>query len=142
MPWLTPETLPSVLLCRRLSIPSDLRLIAAVSGALSELTKAENWEQFGSQTPEDTAYAMMVMLNGYFESGVCMIGAVMAYATLQPPENCLSCDGSSHNREDYPQLYAVLQPDLIDDADTFHTPDIPSILDQNGVSLTYYLVAR
>lgn len=38
--------------------------------------------------------------------------------------DALDCDGSSHLRADYPELYAVIDPDLIIDADNFRVPDL------------------
>jgi microcystin-dependent protein len=53
-----------------------------------------------------------------------LLGVVIhSLIPLSEPEFLL-CDGSSFNRVDYPQLYAVLPSALIDDADTFHTPDL------------------
>lgn len=68
--WLTPETIPTTTMCRTLLIPDDIALIAAVSGALLDLTHSYNWEQHGAQTPEDTASAMYTMLKNYWSS-VC-----------------------------------------------------------------------
>ncbi len=68
MPYHTPETTPAEFLCRRLRIPKDIGYIMAVNGALAELTKAYNWEQFGAVTPEDAASAMLDMLLDTFDS--------------------------------------------------------------------------
>jgi len=59
--WLTPDAIPADTACVRLLVPNDVSLIAAVFGALLTLTEAENWEQYGTQTPEDTAQAMLNM---------------------------------------------------------------------------------
>jgi len=66
--WLTPDTLPSDVVCRTLKIPDELYLIVAVSGALLDLTYPDNWEQFGDQTPQDTADAMYAMLRDFWVS--------------------------------------------------------------------------
>lgn len=125
MPWLTPDTLPTnAYVCRVLRIPDDPDLVAAVTGALLEMTYVTNWEEFGDQTPEDTAQAMLVMVNDYGRSTGCMIGAIFPYATQDPPPNCLPCDGSEFDRVDYPFLYDLLHADLIVDPDTFVTPDL------------------
>lgn len=98
--------------------------MAAVSGALVELSRAHNWEQFGEETPEDTAYAMLLMVDEYFHSDGCMIGAVFPYVTTNPPPNALPCDGTLYNRVDYPTLYEKLPTALQVDASTFRTPDL------------------
>lgn len=51
------------------------------------------------------------------------IGHVVAIIT-EPKANELLCDGSTYDRVDYPELYAVLELEYIDDADTFHVPDL------------------
>jgi hypothetical protein len=64
--WLTPNApIPSDTVCRRVLIPNDLQIIAAVNGALLELTKNYNWEQFGSASPEEIAAAMFAMYQAY-----------------------------------------------------------------------------
>lgn len=67
MPYLTPNSIPTETICRVLRIPNDLDLIGAISGALLELTYSYNWEQYGTETPEDTAQAMLLMVNNFFE---------------------------------------------------------------------------
>jgi len=123
MPFLTPSETPAATVCRRLFIPDSPEWLALVNGALVELTRAANWETFGAVTPEEAAAAAQQMLLEYLESG-CMIGAVLPYVTDTPPAGCLPCDGSPHQRVDYPRLYAALPAALIVDADTFRTPDL------------------
>ena len=52
------------------------------------------------------------------------LGMIMPFATGSLPSYALPCDGSIHNRVDFPELYAVLDPVFIIDADTFITPDM------------------
>jgi len=42
----------------------------------------------------------------------------------EPKANELLCDGSQYDRVDYPELYAILESEFIDDANTFHVPDL------------------
>lgn len=76
MPYLTPDTIPTERVCRTLKIPADLDIVGAVSGALLELTKPYNWEQFGAVTPDEIAQEMVVMLNDYLESE-CEAGSML-----------------------------------------------------------------
>lgn len=123
--WLTGNTITATdFICRRVRIPNDFELITAVNGALLSLIYAYNWEQFGAATPEQTAALMQTMFYEYIESDVCMIGTIQAYATVDPPNGCLPCDGSQFDRVDYPRLYERLDPLLIVDADHFRTPDL------------------
>lgn len=74
MPYLTPDSIPADDICRPLLIPNSEQWLALVSGAVSELAKDWNWEQFGSVTPEEAAERMLTMLNNYYDdscSGSC-----------------------------------------------------------------------
>jgi len=123
--WLTPDTIPTATICRRLVIPDDIDIITAVSGALDLLCQVGNWQQFGAVTPGDIAYAMQQMFWTYAETDVaCMIGAVIPYATDTTPDGTLYCDGTTYQRTDYPELYAVLASVYIVDADSFVVPDL------------------
>lgn len=53
-----------------------------------------------------------------------MIGSISFFATQVLPDGWLPCDGSTHDRIDYPDLYAVLHEALIVDADHFMTPNL------------------
>lgn len=125
-PYLTPDApLPSQTACFRLKIPNNLTFIGAVKTALLDLTRSWRWEIYGSMTPEEAARAALDMYNEFNQdTGWCMIGAIYPYATTQAPENTLECDGSSHLRTDYPQLYAALDSAFIIDTDHFATPDL------------------
>jgi len=124
--WLTPDTVtPTSFICRRVIIPNDLGYIIAVNGALLSLTEAENWEQFGTATPEEAASNMFDMWEDYeFSGSACMIGMIVPFITTDPPVNSLLCDGSTYDRVDYPILYQLLDSAFILDADTFYVPDL------------------
>lgn len=53
-----------------------------------------------------------------------MIGLIIPFMTADPPPNVLPCDGSNYLREDYPELYAAIDPFFIVDADNFVVPDL------------------
>jgi len=123
--WLTPDTIPTAAICRRLVIPDDLGIIIAVTGALDLLGQPENWEQHGAITPDEISEAMRDMLWSYLNEGtVCMIGAIIPFATADVPDNALACDGAEYARDDYPELYSVLDTVFIIDADSFVVPDM------------------
>lgn len=61
MPYLTPETIPTEDACRPLFIPNSTDWLALVSGAISELIYAYNWEQQGAITPEQASQRMFQM---------------------------------------------------------------------------------
>jgi len=52
------------------------------------------------------------------------IGSIIPLATAGLPSDMLWCDGSTYNRVDYPDLYAVLDSAFIIDADSFSVPDL------------------
>lgn len=115
MPYLTPSTLPAARISRRLRIPNDPLIVAAVNGAISELIKAFNWQLFGAVTPEDIAEAMRDMYLEYEEStGMSFVGMVFQYVSITPPTNCLLCDFSLYNKADYPELAALLAGSALD----------------------------
>lgn len=122
MPFLTPDSLPTTFRCRRLRIPDDVQWLEIVNGVLSELLKERTFEAFGAITPADTAQVFQDMFFEYIKGEPCLIGAILPYATLTPPDGTLPCDGTTFNRADYPALYAALDPVYILDPDTFITP--------------------
>lgn len=65
MPYLTPPSIPEGTVCRPLFIPASSEWLAIVSGAITELTKTWNWEQFGVSV-EDTLAAVQVMVDAYY----------------------------------------------------------------------------
>lgn len=59
-----------------------------------------------------------------YEAKIPMIGYIIPFVTLDPPTNVLPCDGSTYLRIDYPNLYDVIDPFFIVDADHFNVPDL------------------
>lgn len=122
----TPDSIPAAYICRRLRIPNDPVIVAAVNGALNALSNPDNWELYGAITPDDIAYKMLLHVEEFFESN-CMIGHITAHAFNILPDNLLSCDGATYARVDYPALYeklAASSSPLIIDANNFMTPDL------------------
>ena len=72
MPYLTGDDTGAVVDCRTLGVPDDLYFRMAVRGALMELARPENWEQFGDQTPEQYAELANKMVLAFFE-GQCFL---------------------------------------------------------------------
>lgn len=75
MPYLTPDEIPEGDDCRPLFIPSSTEWLAIVSGALTELTKTWNWEQFGSVTVDEAVERMQAMIEQYYADacGDCLL---------------------------------------------------------------------
>ena len=72
-----------------------------------------------------------------------MIGYCFPLVLGGIPDNCLLLDGSTHAREDYPDLYDLLDDVYIVDADNFFVPDLRSrvpIGAGTGTGLSAYAV--
>jgi len=111
VPYLTPDTIPSDTVCRALKIPNDPAIIAAVTGAIEELTFVWNWEKYGAVTPQQIADGLIDMFDQFcFAQGTCrVIGEIITYAgSTSPDASWLACDGTSYLRADYPDLFAVI----------------------------------
>lgn len=123
--WLTPESLtPDIAHVRRLIIPGDAAVLAAVTGALLELTYANNWEEQGAATPQETADAMLTMYNQFVKEKWNLIGMIVPCATQSTPGGCLECDGSVYPVGDYPALVAVLDRHWLTPTGYFTVPDL------------------
>jgi len=64
--YLTPASIPDGAICRPVFIPDSPEWLAAVSGALAELTNPYSWEQSGAVTPQEAAERMTLMLSQYY----------------------------------------------------------------------------
>ncbi len=124
MPYITPDTLPSAWNCRRLLVPDDTRMLAAILGQLLELTEPVNWEETTGITVNETVEFWQSTFDRFSLGDFCMIGAVVAILNDTIPDSMLLCDGSSFAKVDFPELYAVLPSVLIVDSDNGQTPDL------------------
>lgn len=122
MGWPTPDSGWGGAITRLIRIPAGFR--AMVNGALMELIIPSNWYEVGDVVIDDAIALMQVMFFDYLESEWLMIGSIAPYATDSLPDGVLACDGAEYDREDYPDLYSVLESSLIVDANTFRVPDL------------------
>jgi len=126
--WLTPSaSLPIGTVCYTLAVPNDEGFRRIMVGALSKLTNPNNYEQFGTLTPEQTASQFQKTLESFIfrESECSMIGAIIPYVGNIIPPKMLPCNGSVYLREDYPMLYQSLTGSpLVLNADYFATPSL------------------
>lgn len=78
-------------------------------GAIQELTKPENWEEFGDMSVDDTVAYMWQVYESYFsQCETNMIGEVKIWPLDTIPTGWTLCDGSLHFPSEYPELYAVI----------------------------------
>lgn len=123
--WLTPQNpAPTALRCRRIYCPNDPEWLAAINGALIDLTKAFNWsDDSGGQSPTSVAAAFADIFDRY-SGDDCMIGVIFIHAASQAPSNSLPCDGQTYNRSDYPDLFDHLDAAYHVGSTQFKTPDL------------------
>lgn len=123
--YLTPPTIPTDFVCRRVKIPNDVNFLAAVNAALLELTLSWRWQSFDGGSVSDTVDAAKALFDDYVRSTGCgMVGVVFASARSSLPDGSLACDGATYLKSDYPELYDVLGAAYIVDASHFKTPDL------------------
>jgi len=65
-----------------------------------------------------------LVANAYGQIMHPLIGQILPVMLGTIPDNMLLCDGSSYLREDYPNLYAVIDAAFLTDADNFFVPDL------------------
>jgi len=110
--WLTPDAPGDGFICRRLLIPNGLDWLSIVTGALNELIYEYNFEEFGTDSPADTAAAFQLMFDHFCfddDPGCRLIGEIVTFAgPTNPSANFLPCDGASLPRSDYPDLFSVI----------------------------------
>src|SRR6267142_2455411 len=88
--WLTPDAPAADFICRRLWNPNGEDWLAIVTGALNELIYDYNFEQYGSETPEDTAAAFSVMFDHFCfddDPGCRLIGEIVSFAGPSNPSS-------------------------------------------------------
>jgi len=112
MGYLTPNSDPGTRQCRVLFIPDDEDWLAVIAGTIQSLTEAENWVQWGTLTPQQTADVWLPLWDDFcFRRGACkLIGEIVQWAgTTNPyPGKWLDCDGSSLLRSAYPDLFSAI----------------------------------
>lgn len=71
--FLTPDSLPVDDHCRTFAIPNDVQWLSVFMGALLPLIYPENWQQFGSLTPDESAEVMLNVIWDAYENdlGIC-----------------------------------------------------------------------
>lgn len=120
--WLTPDNSGGTRLCRRFAFRAELA--EYITGVLQELTRVGKWEAFGDMSPDEISAAAVDALNSWCDSeDTCMVGQLWLGVTEVVPPDVLLFDGVQRLRVDYPELYAVLATEMIDDSDHFTLPE-------------------
>jgi microcystin-dependent protein len=116
--WLTPDVLPDETVCRAVYVPDDLHWLAAFAGALLLLADVDNWEQYGSVTPQEAADKWAEVFYAYQSAPDCPsqpggimlpVGSIFLWTDdSTEPDYCLFCRGQACAEENYPELFAVI----------------------------------
>lgn len=125
MPWLTPNDTIGGLRAYRVYLPYNLDLESAYKGALLDLQRVTNWEQWGARTPQECAEA--------FENAnelnlrlipMTPIGTIIWGAWESVPDGYLLCNGNSYNTGDYAELFAQIGFTWGGSGSLFNVPDL------------------
>lgn len=108
----------------RIDLPDDPQILSALRELIAVLASEEVWlERDGSLTQLESATIAMRMYNS-FRKDDTMLGVIVPIATAGVPDTMLLCDGSAYDASDYPELFAVINPNLQLSGSTFKTPDL------------------
>lgn len=122
--YLTPATPPTRTNCKKIHIPDDPRILAALVEMLALLSNPDVWqEETGAQSAIQTSAQITRMYFDMLES-TCDIGTIHPYATATIPDNMLPCNGSIFANVDYPELAARIHETFKPDSDHFQTPNL------------------
>lgn len=124
--WLTPNDLPNTLACARVFFPDGAEYSAALRGALALLGQEYNWEQHGTQTPEDVAELWRNAIFETFKWEGCAveIGTIIWGAWDNAPDGFLLCNGGTYSTQIFGDLYAVIGTKFGGGPGTFNVPDL------------------
>jgi len=108
--WLTQNDIPATRTDFVLTLPSSWEWRAQFLGAFLLLTKPENWELFGTLTPQEMADEWLELFLLFEEEGQVLlpIGTILPFAGQTAPSGYLLCHGQTVLRADYPDLFAVV----------------------------------
>lgn len=109
----------------RVAVSIPLDWLPFVVQALKDIT-APDLHTGGASLYSENLYKIDEVIAGLdiVSGGSMLIGQVITHALADVPDNLLICDGTVYTRTAYPDLYEVLHPNLIIDADTFQVPDL------------------
>jgi microcystin-dependent protein len=93
----------------------------ALLSLVQHADQARFWDTTAS---EDFVEQQAYLLFRQIRKATGMIGAIVPYVSQSAPVGTLPCEGLTFLREDYPNLYAVIDDRYKIDADTFQTPDL------------------
>ncbi len=126
-------TLSGRKIVRALSI--DDALISHVSDAIAQLTIGYNWVEVGDPIPDITDECFDALDSWYL--GAMFIGQISSFLGAVPA-SWLELDGSTHDKVDFPELWAALDSQY-KDSTTLTLPDLSDLFLATAGSGTYAL---
>lgn len=121
----TPFFSPSdPIVCHTLKLRPSLW--AVVFDTMQTLGEEYSWiqEDPANALPGEVAEEINKATDEMVFAGCAMIGQVIMWAGAEVPDFCLPCDGEMYMRDDWPDLYDVLDGAFILDEDWFVTPEL------------------
>lgn len=99
--------------------------LTVLFSCLTAANRLADWQGAGYVlTPAEIEEINTLLDQARRELMVGYVGQIIMSAAADPPDGCLICDGATYEREDYPDLYAVLPSIFIVDGDHFKVPDL------------------
>jgi hypothetical protein len=143
MPYLTPDNVPNEYLWKFVRIPNTNEIIGALSGQIGALGQAWKWEQSGDLTPEETAEIFIDLIKRYVDWQGSLIGSIVLFSGVNPPDGTLLCNGQVHLRANYPELWYFFTGSLYQlGSDFFVTPFLePSGEDPQFALFDYAIIS-
>lgn len=89
-----------------ITVPSNADTDRFLWGAVLSLAFWTSWDEAGTMTKEEAARIFKDILASRMEFS--MLGVIVPIYVEDIPPTMLLCDGSTHAKDDYPQLYEVL----------------------------------
>lgn len=86
--------------------PSDFWITVIINGIFNALVNPDAWTQGGTATAQDAADIFSEIV--FTITMQTDVGQILYFATPFLPSYCLSCDGASLLRTDYPELFTAI----------------------------------
>lgn len=124
--YYAPQSMPTDYICRRIILPRDFDISAAVSDVLVYLAQPGVWIPSNNVSDADMQAFMSEMFFSFvtLAEDIDVIAAIIPMFTDVLPDHMLWCEGQTLDRLDYPDLYARVPAFFRIDADTFMLPDL------------------
>lgn len=141
--WLTPSEMPDGNTCRAVLIPDGDEWLAAFRGALLLLADSNNWEPFGSVTPEQAAARWLETFDHFLQNQECGEGMQSTPAVFEYSLSNGTHAGSASVGVNYIPLNFTLVPDAANNVESLPplvTGDPRTVYDRLILSPGTYLI--